>query len=319
MAAKTRAEPAQDEARERALQERIKAGYVLEDPSEMTPRYRDVLVNTIHIAADLEVVTLPTYSPAIRTSPTLEDKIAIASACQDELGHAQVMYRILEEFGYDTHHFLFERDPEEWRTFQMLEFPHEDYIESVVSMCYGDRAGYITTTDLEENCSYGPFARSLRKVNFEETFHVSHGERWVRFFFNLSPETRRRTQESVDFYFPLCAAWFGMPDNLKKRTDQLAYKIRGNSNDEMRQKWLSRVVPFSENVGIKVPAHFDETTGKYVLDYTPPIHLDEATRKWDYNRTISWEEQLKVWKTGSRHKVPSIRRVQMEVWGKDLW
>ena len=63
----------------------------------------------------------------------------MASACQDELGHAQVMYRLLEDFGYDTHEFLFERDPEEWRTFQMLEFPHEDYIETVVSMCYGDR------------------------------------------------------------------------------------------------------------------------------------------------------------------------------------
>ena len=151
-----------EDPREKALQERIAAGFMLEDESEMTPRYRDVLVNTIHIAADLEVVTLPTYSPAIKTSPTLEDKIAIAAACQDELGHAQVMYRILEDFGYDTHGFLFERDPNEWRTFQMLEFPHEDYIESVISMCYGDRAGYITTVDLEDNCSYKPLARSLR-------------------------------------------------------------------------------------------------------------------------------------------------------------
>jgi ring-1,2-phenylacetyl-CoA epoxidase subunit PaaA len=318
MATETRRNPAQD-AREQALQERIKAGYTLEDPSEMTPRYRDVLVNTIHIAADLEVMTLPTYSPAIKTSPTLEDKIAIASACQDELGHAQVMYRILEDFGYDTHDFLMVRKPEEWRTFQMLEFPHADYVESVVSMCYGDRAGYITTTDLEENCSYGPFARSLRKVNFEETFHVAHGERWVRYFFNYTPETRKRVQESVDFYFPLCAAWFGMPDHLKKRTDQIAYKIRGNSNDEMRQKWLSRVVPFSEDVGIKVPAHFDQAAGKYVLDYEPPIHLDEETRRWDYTKRMSWDEQLAVWKRGSFWKVPAIRRVQVEKWGKELW
>jgi len=295
------------------------AGYQLEDPSEMTPRYRDVLVNTMHIAADLEVVTLPTYSPAIRTAPTLDDKIAIAAACQDELGHAQVMYRLLEEFGYDTHRFLFERSPHEWRTFQMLEFPHEDYIESVVSMCYGDRAGYITTVDLEENCSFAPFARSLRKVNFEETFHVAHGERWVRFFWNLSEHSRTRVQRSVDFYFPLCAAWFGMPDERKKRTDQIAYKIRGASNDQMRQKWLSQVVPFSESVGIRVPAHLDSESGKFVLDYEPPIYLDEQTRTWDYGRRISWEEQLRIWKKGSRHKVPSITRLHREVYGRDLW
>ncbi|MGH3098783.1 MAG: 1,2-phenylacetyl-CoA epoxidase subunit PaaC [Streptosporangiales bacterium] len=308
-----------DDPRERALQERVKAGQRLEDPTEMTPRYTDVLVNTMHIAADLEVVTLPTYSPAIKTAPTLDDKIAIAAACQDELGHAQAMYRLLEEFGYDTHDFLFERDPAKWRTFQMLEFPHEDYVESVVSMCYGDRAGYITTVDLEENCSYAPFSRSLRKVNFEETFHVGHGERWVRFFWNAGGEIRRRVQEAVEFYFPLCAAWFGVPDEMKKRTDQLAYKIRGASNDEMRQKWLSQVVPFSESIGIRVPAHFDGQSGKFVLDYEPPIHLDEETRTWDYDRRITWEEQFRIWKKGSVHKVPSIDRLHHEVYGADLW
>jgi ring-1,2-phenylacetyl-CoA epoxidase subunit PaaA len=156
-------------------------------------------------------------------------------------------------------------------------------------------------------------------VNYEETFHVSHGERWTKFFFNQSDASRKRVQEMVDFYFPLCAAWFGMPDNLKTRTDQLAYRIRGASNDEMRQKWLSRIVPYSESVGIKVPAHLDEEQGKYVLDYEAPIYLDEDKREWDYDRKITWEEQLKIWKKGSQHKVPSISRVMSEVWGKDLW
>jgi len=304
---------------EKALQDRIKSGYVLEDEDEMTPRYRDVIVNTINIAADLEVMVLPTYLPAIKTAPTLDDKIAVAAACQDELGHAQVMYRILEEFGYDTHDFLLSRDPAQWRTFQMVEYPHRDYIEFCVSLCYGDRAGYITTLDLEQNCSFGPYARSLRKVNFEEKFHVSHGEKWVTYFFNKSAETRQRVQEAVDFYFPLCVSWFGMPDNLKKRTDQLSYKIRGCTNDEMRQKWLSQIVPFSEKLGIKVPAHLDPELGTYVLEYEAPIYLDEETRKWDYNRRITWEEQLKIWKRGSPHKIPSISRLQCEVWGDELW
>lgn len=309
-----------EEAREFALQTRVHAGYQLEDQSEMTPRYYDVLVNTMHIAADLEVVTLPfSCTTSIRTSPTLEDKIAIASACQDELGHAQVMYRMLEEFGYDTHEFLFERDPAKWRTNQILEYPPRDYIESIVSMCYGDRAGYITTIDLEENCSYGPYARSLRKVNFEEVFHVKHGERWVEHFWNQSEESRRRVQEAVDFYFPLCAGWFGVPDAIKKRTDQLVYRIRGASNDQMRQKWLSQVVPYSERVGINVPAHFDEEQGMYVLDYEPPIFLDQDARKWDFDRHISWDEQLALWKKGSKYKVPAISRLLQEVYGEDLW
>lgn len=307
------------EEEELALQTRLHSGVQLEDRSQMTARYLDVLVNTMHIAADLEVVTLPTYSPSIRNAPTLEDKIAIASACQDELGHAQVMYRLLEDFGYDTHELLFERDPQLWRTNQLLEFPHTDYIESVVSMCYGDRAGYITTADLEQNCSFGPYVRSMRKVNFEERFHVAHGEKWVEYFWNHSEQTRRRVQECVDFYFPLTVMWFGVPDALKKRTDQLTYRIRGASNDQMRQKWLAQVVPFSERVGIAVPAHRDPGSGQCVLDYTPPIHLDQKTLTWDYSRTISWEEQFATWKRGSVHKVPSISRLQREEWGSALW
>ena len=67
----------QEDPRERALQEKVATGYQLEDVEEMTDRYKDVLVNTVHIAADLEVVTLPTYSPAIKTSPTLEDRLLL--------------------------------------------------------------------------------------------------------------------------------------------------------------------------------------------------------------------------------------------------
>ena len=74
-------------------------------------------------------------------------------------------------------------------------------------------------------------------------------------------------QECVDFYFPLCASWFGLPDDLKTRPDQQKYRIRGGTNDEMRQIWLSRVVPYSESVGIKIPAHYDAECGKFVLDY----------------------------------------------------
>ena len=74
-----------------------------------------------------------------------------------------------------------------------------------------------------------------------------------------------------------------------------------------------------ESVGIKIPAHYDTELGKFVLDYEAPIRLDEETRTWDYNDTMSWEEQLKIWKRGSKHKVPSITDVQTESWGTELW
>lgn len=301
-----------------ALQVRVKSGYKLESETEMTARYRDVLVQTMLIAADLELSTITMYYTPLLMAPTLETKMAVASAMQDELGHAQVMYRMLEDFGYNTNQLIFERDPTEFRTFYLTQHEIRDYIQCVVYMLLGDRAGYTTTRDLEEACSFGPYARSLRKVNFEEKFHVAHGERWTRFYWNHSAETRQRVQEAIDFVFPNAVMWFGTPDHMKKRVDQLTYKIRGQSNDELRQRWLAEVVPFCESVGIRVPAHFEPALGRYVLDYQVPILLDEETGKWS-DTPCTWEAQFAQWKKGGPTKVSGFQRLQEDHWGADLW
>lgn len=306
------------ESRERALQIKVRAGHQVESLDEMTKRYRDVLVQTMLIAADLEMTPLGYNHGALANAPTLDAKIALASAIQDELGHAQITYRLLEDFGYSTQELLFRRAPEEFRTFYMTQHPLDDYISAVVMMLLGDRAGYTTTLDIQESCSYAPYARSLRKVNFEETFHVGHGERWVEYYWKKSAATRKRVQDAIDFIFPLAATWFGLPDQLKTRTDQLAYRVRGQSNDELRQRWLAKVVPYCEKLGISVPAHYDEEEGQYVLDYQMPILLDDATGKWNYT-TATWEEQFAQWKKGGPIKTGTFRRMQAEIWGDDLW
>jgi len=307
-----------EEAREKALQMRVKAGHTIEDPEEMTPRYRDVLVATMQIAADLELATITMYYKPAIVAPTLEAKIAVIAAMQDELGHAQVMYRMLEDFGADTHSMIFERAPEKFKTFYLTQHQIEDYVQCVVYMLMGDRAGYTTTRDLEESCSFGPYSRSLRKVNFEEQFHVAHGEKWTKYYWNLNEETRQRVQDAIDFVFPMAAMWFGVPDFMKSRTDQIAYRIRGQSNDELRQRWLAEVVPFCEELGIKIPAKYDAELGRYVLTYEMPILLNEETGKWDYT-PVSWEEKFEQWKKGGPMKVAGFQRLQTEIWGADLW
>lgn len=309
----------EDTIREHALQVRIRAGRQIEREEEMTPRYREVLVQTMLIAADLELMTLPSYYGALCNAPTLDDKIAVASAIQDEMGHAQVMYRMLEDFGFDSQRLIFERSPETFKTFELVEQGVADYVTCVVMMAFGDRAGYTTTRDLEEHCSFGPYARSLRKVNFEERFHVAHGEKWVRHFWNHSTETRARVQAAVDMAFPMCASWFGTPDGMKKRTDQLAYRIRGLTNDELRQQWLNEVVPFCETLGIRIPAHFDAVQGRCVLDYEEPVAFNTETGRWDFDRKITWEQKFAHWKRGGPIKMSGIRRIQSEEWGSDLW
>ena len=307
------------EEAEQALQIRVKAGHMVEDEAEMTPRYREVLLQTMQIAADLEVMALPMFYRGLLAAPSLTDKISVGTAIQDEIGHAQVMYRMLDDFGINSHELVFERDAKDFKTFFLTQFGPTNNVATVVSQFLGDRAGYVTTCDLEKYCSFGPYARSLRKVNFEEQFHVRHGEEGVKYYMSHTPETREQVQKSMDFLFPMAAEWFGASDQRKKRTDQLLYKIRGNSNDELRQIWLSQVVPFCEKVGVKVPAHYNSEKGAYELDYELPVMLDMETGKWDLENTVSWEEKFAQWKKGGPLKIVGIEWVQKEVWGDDLW
>jgi len=307
-----------DAAAELALQTRLGAGAVIEDESEMTDRYRAVLVQTMMIAADLEVATLPADLGPMLAAPSIADRIAVAAALQDEMGHAQVMFRMLEDFGYDTYELLFERDAAAFKSFYLLEWPYEDPIDMAMAQVVGDRAGYTTTLDLERHCSFGPYSRSLRKVNFEEQFHVKRGEHCIRYYMAQGPDVRRRVQESLDFWFPHGAEWFGATDDVKSRMDQLHYRIRGHTNDQLRQQWLAGVVPFCEEVGLTVPAHFDPERQTYVLDYELPILFDETTGKWDF-RTVTWEEKFAQWKRGGPAKLPGIQRLQSEIWGDELW
>jgi ring-1,2-phenylacetyl-CoA epoxidase subunit PaaA len=101
-------------------------------------------------------------------------------------------------------------------------------------------------------------------------------------------------QRAVDWMFPLTVEWFGLPDNLKQHSTQLDYRLKGLTNDQLRQQWLATVVPFMESIGIRVPAH-KEGDG-YVLDYPFPCTFDADEKRWDFKDPCSWDAVLKRWR-----------------------
>ena len=80
--------------------------------------------------------------------------------------------------------------------------------------------------------------------------------------------------------FILTLEWFGLPDARKKHGIQLEYGFKGQTNDELRQDWMGHVVPFMEEVGLEVPAHYDEASERYVIDCPFPRAFDAETKTW---------------------------------------
>jgi ring-1,2-phenylacetyl-CoA epoxidase subunit PaaA len=278
------------------LVERIGQGKLVEGPEHANERYLEGLKRTLVVSGDTELVSAPAYLRAAQHAPRMQSYISVVGIIQDELGHAHIAYRMLRDLGVDTDALIYEREPSDFRYPYAFDVPLDSWYEMVVANGFYDRAGFVLLSDIFQHTSYGPWKRALVKVDREETFHLRHGERWMRTLAE-DPEHKPKLQAAVDWMFVMTLEWFGLPDDLKRHKEQLGFGLKGKSNDELRQEWMSTAVPFCASIGIDVPAHLDEQTGKYEIDMPFPVEFDEGEKRWLLeDGAITWDQVLARWK-----------------------
>ena len=84
---------------ESQLRERLDAGLMIESPEQMTDEYRSDLIRTLTVSGDTELVSVPSYYHAAERAPSLNSKISALAIIQDEMSHAHIAYRLLEDLG----------------------------------------------------------------------------------------------------------------------------------------------------------------------------------------------------------------------------
>jgi ring-1,2-phenylacetyl-CoA epoxidase subunit PaaA len=110
--------------------------------------------------------------------------------------------------------------------------------------------------------------------------------------------------------FPLTVVCFGLPDAIKPHSTQLDYRLKGKTNDQLRQWWLSTVVPYCEEIGVRVPAHREGDA--FVLDYPFPCTFDAEAKRWDFNKPISWDDVLVRWRARGPRNAEMVAMFQEE-------
>lgn len=282
---------------EKRFKEELQNGRMIESTEEMTDGYKKALKQILKVSGDTELMSAPAYYDQSLNAPSMDARASCVSVIQDELGHGHIAYRLLEDLGEDRHELIYEREPHEFRNTYGFDQHIDNFAELVSAHGMFDRAGIVLLSDIHENTSYAPWKRALTKVSKEEQFHLRHGETWMRRLANNSEKTRRQLQEAIDWMFPMGVEWFGMPDDKKKHDDQLEYRIKGKSNDELRQDWLSRAMPLMDELELDVPAHYDEEQEKYVLEYDMPIAFDPNNKEWRFDEPISWSDVIDRWRS----------------------
>ncbi|MFC5135927.1 MULTISPECIES: Phenylacetic acid catabolic protein [Haloferacaceae] len=281
---------------EKQLKKQLQNGKMIESEAEMTEGYKKALKRILLVSGDTELMSAPAYYDQSLNAPSIDARASCISVVQDELGHGHIAYRLLEDLGEDRQELIYEREPHEFRNTYGFDQHLENFAELVTAHGIFDRAGMVLLGDIYENTSYAPWKRALTKVEKEEQFHLRHGETWMRRLANKSDKTHGRLQDAVDWMFPMGVEWFGMSDEQKRNTEQLDYRIKGKSNDELRQDWLSRTLPLMEELELDVPAHYDEEADEYVLEYDMPVAFDQENKEWRFDEPISWDDVIDRWR-----------------------
>jgi ring-1,2-phenylacetyl-CoA epoxidase subunit PaaA len=269
---------------------------MVETLAQMSPIYLEGIQRILTVSADTELISAPAYYHAAQDAPSINAYISAMGIIQDELGHAHIAYRLLEDLGVDKEQLIYERQAEAFKYPYAFDVPLETWVELVVANAFYDRAGFVLLGDVFKHTTFGPWKRALVKVDREENFHLRHGETWMRKI-SEEPGGRERLQRAVDWMFPLTVEWFGLPDDLKKHTEQLDYGFKGSSNDTLRQIWMSTAVPLCDELGLRVPAHYDAQQDQYVLDFPFPSAFDAEGKRWSFEQgPVSWQAVLKRWK-----------------------
>jgi ring-1,2-phenylacetyl-CoA epoxidase subunit PaaA len=276
----------------------LQKGDLIESTSEMTPEYLRELKHTLVVSGDTELISAPAYYLAAQRAPSINAFMTGIAIIQDELAHAHIAYHILEELGEDQERLIFSRDPKSFRYPYAFDVPLQSWTELIVANLFYDQAGFCLLGDIHEECSYGPWKRGLNKVMLEENFHLRNGRTWAKRMAQAGGATKDELQRAVDWMFPLTVEWFGLPDSIKTHSTQLDYRLKGKTNDQLRQWWLSLVVPYCEEIGVRVPAHRQDGQDgeQWGLDFPFPCTFDAEAKRWDFADPCDWDAVMRRWR-----------------------
>ena len=259
---------------------RIEAGEKIEADEWMPDDYRHELIRLVLMHAVSELMGVLPEKEWVPRAPGLYRKLALMAKVQDEAGHGQLLMRVAEDLAAplgktreDLIEALFSGAIKFHNVFHM---PAPTWADAGVIGWLVDGAAMVTQGMLLST-SYAPYARALERICAEEVFHIQHGESICLALAEGTPAQRQMLQEAIHRWWESLLMFFGPPQGHRLSTHQernLRYRIRTKTNEELRQRFLTKYVPRIRALGLSVP---DET-----------LAFDEATGTWTY-RQPDWE------------------------------
>ena len=259
------------EPQERAFQERINAGDKIEPKDWMPEGYRKNLIRQIGQHAHSEIVGQLPEGNWITRAPTLERKAILLAKVQDEAGHGLYLYCAAETLGVTRDELTEMLLDGRMKYSSIFNYPTLTWADMGAVGWLVDGAAIMNQVPLQRT-SYGPYARAMVRICKEESFHQRQGFDIMMTMGQGTDAQKHMAQDALNRFWGPSLMMFGPSDeNSVHSAQSMAWKIKMNSNDELRQKFVDQTVPQAEYLGLTVPDEnlkWNEEKGGY--DFSQP-------------------------------------------------
>ena len=251
---------------EAQFQRRIDAEEKIEPKDWMPEAYRKNLIRQISQHAHSEVVGQLPEGNWITRAPTLRRKAVLLAKVQDEAGHGLYLYSATETLGVSRAELEEQLLSGKAKYASIFNYPTLTWADVGAIGWLVDAAAIVNQISLTRS-SYGPYARALVRICKEESFHMRQGYEIMLTLSRGSEEQVAMAQDALNRWWWPTLMMFGPHDSESSHTGQsMAWKIKRQTNDELRQKFIDQTVPQADYLGLKIPdakLKFNEARGHY--------------------------------------------------------
>jgi ring-1,2-phenylacetyl-CoA epoxidase subunit PaaA len=161
----------------------------------------------------------------------------------------------------------------------VFNYPAETWADVAVIGFFIDGAAIVNQLANSKG-SYAPYCRALERICYEEAFHLKQGHDNFVYLATGTQQQRDMVQDATNRWWPHVLTFFGPPEKLSKNSEILMkWKVKMDSNENMRQKFISQYVPKIFEVGITLP--------------DPNLKHNPETGLWEYSEP-NWDEFFEV-------------------------
>ena len=263
----------------RHFEQKIERGDAIEARDRMPDGYRKHLIRQISQHAHSEVIGMQPEGNWVTRAPSLRAKQILLAKIQDEGGHGLYLYSAAETLGITRAEMIEQLHSGKAKYSNIFNYPALTWADIGAIGWLVDGAAIVNQVSLQRT-SYGPYSRAMVRICKEESFHQRQGYEIMAKMMAGTADQRGMAQDAMNRWWWPALMMFGPHDSESPHTgDAFKWKIKRQSNDELRAKFIDKTVQQAEVIGLTIP--------------DKDLKWNEARGHYDHG-AINWDEFYRV-------------------------